>query len=105
MHARRGDPEEGYLVVQQMVEFLRDAFDKFASVNARGSSTIIQGNTSVGVSFASAVGAIYSVAVTPIGDPGSRFWVSGKSSGGFTINLQTAAPVGGVNFDWLVRGA
>jgi hypothetical protein len=105
MQARRGDPEEGYLVVQQMVLFLRDVFDKFAQASARGVSTIVQGTTTVNASLPAAVGATYSVALAPLNDPVGRYWVTNKTSSGFTINLSAAAPVGGVAFDWVVRGA
>src|SRR5215467_6645783 len=103
MHARRNDIEEGYLVVQQMVEYLRDVFDKFVAGSARGTATITQTNTSVVVNIPSTVGGTYSAQVTPLQDPGGRYWISTKSSSGFTINLSVAAPVGGVAFDWLVR--
>jgi hypothetical protein len=105
MRARRGDIEDGYLVVQEMVLFLRDAFDKFQVKFQAGQATVAQSNTSIAVSLPSNPGAIYSVALTPTVDPGGRYWVTGKSSTGFTINLQTAAPVGGVSFDWSVKGA
>jgi len=105
MHARRGDPAEGYLVVQQMVEFLRDVFDKTIAGFARGTALVIQGNTTVAVTIPATVGGTYSAQVTPLADPVGRFWISGKGSSGFTINLSTAAPVGGVAFDWMVRGA
>jgi len=104
MQARRGDPEEGYLVVQQMVLYLRDVFDKAMAGQARGSALIVQSATTVSVSIPAAVGAVYSIAVVPLNDPVGRYWVSGKTTSGFTINLSTAAPVGGVAFDWIVRG-
>jgi len=104
MQARRGDPEEGYLVVQQMVLFLRDVFDKAMAGQARGTATIVQSTTSVNVSLPSAVGAVYSVALAPLNDPVGRYWVTSKTTSGFTINLSAAAPVGGVAFDWIVRG-
>lgn len=103
--ARRGDPENGYMVVQQMVEFLRDVFDKFAGTVVRGQATVTVGNTSVIVALGTTVGATYSVSATPLADPGGRFWISGKSSSQFTINLGVAAPAGGIVFDWIAKGA
>jgi hypothetical protein len=103
MHARRGDPEEGYLVVQQMVEFLRDAFDKSTGAFQKGTATVPNAATTVGVTFTSTPNG--AVSVTPLADPGGRWWVSAKSATGFTINLQVAAGGSGVAFDWMVKGS
>lgn len=93
------------MVVQQMVLFLRDAFDAFQNkFTGQGTANVPQAATSVGVTF-STTASLYALSVTPTNDPGGRYWVSGKSSLGFTINLQVAAPVGGINFDWLAKGA
>lgn len=101
-HARRDDPN-GHMVVQQMVEFLRDEFDQELGKIIRGNSTIVAAATFADVAVSAP--ATYSVVVTPLNDPGSRFWVSNRTSGGFRINLSAAAPVGGVAFDWIVKGA
>lgn len=105
LRAKRGDPENGYMVVQQMVEFLRDTFDKFTATFTRGSATVTNGNTTVVVPLTANVGAVYSVGLTPLADPGGRFWVSGKTSSQFVINLGVAAPVAGIAFDWTAKGA
>lgn len=104
LRAKRGDVENGYMVVQQMVEFLRDVFDKFTGSIIPGSSIITNGNTTVTVALTSAL-AVYSVQATPTVDPAGRYWISGKTSTQFVINLQVAAPVGGITFDWIVKGA
>lgn len=105
LRAKRGDPENGYMVVQQMVEFLRDVFDRFTGTITRGSATVTNGNTTVAVPIPSNIGATYSVGLTPLADPGGRFWVTGKTSSQFVINLGVAAPVAGVGFDWTAKGA
>jgi hypothetical protein len=43
------------------------------------------------------------VVVTPQGDPGSRYWVSGANQSGFTLNL-TSAPSSPVTFAYQVVG-
>jgi hypothetical protein len=103
MSAKRFDPENGYMTVQQMVLYLRDVFDKFANTFQRGTATVAASSTGVAVTIAST--SSYALTVTPLGDPGGRWWVSGKSGTGFTINLQVAAPAGGLSFDWTVKGS
>lgn len=106
LRARRDqDPSQGVQIVQQMVEFLRDVFDKFTNTVVRGNTTMLATATTVVVSFATQPGTVYSVAVTPLADPGGRVWVSAKSASGFTINSSVAAPVGGLAFDWIAKGA
>lgn len=105
LRAKRGDPENGYLTVQSMVEFLRDAFDRFTGTISRGQATVLAGNTTVVVALTANIGAVYSVAPCPLADPGGRWWVSGKTSSQFIINLGVAAPVGGIAFDWTAKGA
>jgi hypothetical protein len=46
----------------------------------------------------------FNVSVVPLGDPGSRYWVSGKTASQFVINLQTT-PAGSVTFDWYAKAA
>ena len=103
MQARRGDPENGYMTVQQMVLFLRDQFDKFTALFQTGTATVPATTTSTVVTL-NAPMASYGLSVTPLADPGGRWWVSAKSATGFTINLQTAAPVGGISFNWVAKG-
>lgn len=101
--ARRDDPN-GHMVVQQNLEFLRDTYDSAQGKFKQGTSTVTNGNTTVVVTHALGV-ASYQISLTPTTDPGGRYWVSGKSATQFTINLQVAAPVAGVSFDWIVKGA
>lgn len=103
LRAKRDDPN-GHMIVQQMLEFLRDAYDTYIGKAKFGSATVTNGNTTVTVTH-SLGAANYAALVTPTVDPAGRFWLSGKSSTAFTINLQVAAGVGGVTFDWEVRGA
>jgi hypothetical protein len=103
MQAHRWDVEDGYMTVQQMVFFLRDVFDTFVGKFQKGTATVPNGATSVAVTITSAPG--YVLTATPLADPGGRWWVSGKSALGFTINLQVAAGVSGVAFDWTVKGS
>jgi hypothetical protein len=105
MRAKRGDPVDGYMTVQQMVEFLRDAYDTFKDKIARGTVTLAAGNTSVTAAIGANLGGAYSVVICPTADPGSRFWVSAKASTQFQVNLSAAAPAGGVVFDWIAKGA
>ncbi len=102
-HAKMNDPN-GYLIVQQMVEFLRDTFDQYIAKSTRGSSTITVGNTALVVNTGATL-ATYSVVASPLLDPGGRWWVSNKTTTSFQLNLQVAAPVGGIPFDWVVKGA
>ena len=102
--AKRGDPEGGYMVVQQMVYWLRDVVDKISGSIVRGSATIISTATTVTCTLPSSL-AVYSVVATPLLNPGGNWWISGKTSTQFTINLAVAAPVGGIPFDWIVKGA
>jgi len=91
------------MTVQFLVEYLRDQFDKFWNRFASGTATVAQGNTTQVVTHSLGV-STYGLALTPLADPGGTFWASGKSATQFTINLQTAAPIGGISFDWLVKG-
>jgi hypothetical protein len=101
--ARRDDPN-GHMVVQNNLDFLKDVVDGIIGKFKSGSATVSVGATSVIVTHG--MGASSSaVSVTPTQDPGGRFWVSGKSATAFQINLQVAAPVGGIAFDYIVKGA
>lgn len=104
MRAHRGDPENGYMIVQQMVEWLRDAFDAFTGKVMRGNSTVLATTTSVVCTLPTAQGT-YSVVASPLLNPGGIWWISGKTASQFVINLAVAAPVGGIPFDWIVKGA
>lgn len=102
IRARRDDPN-GHMTVQTMLEFLRDAFDKFAGKFVSGSATLPSGQTSVVVTHALGSPS-YQAIVTPVnGDVGSRWWVDLKTATQFTIKVQTA-PGGSLTFDWQVKG-
>jgi hypothetical protein len=101
--ARRGDTN-GHMVVQDMLYFLRDAFDSFIAKVARGQATIPNTATSVVAALGTTM-ATYSVAITPLSDPGGRVWVSNKTSTQFQINSSVAAPLAGIVFDWVAKGA
>jgi hypothetical protein len=102
VRARREDPV-GWMTVQRMVEFLRDAFDGFVNDFVRGQATITSGNTAVTVNHG-LNRSTYSVGLAPTADPGGRFWISGKTAAQFTINISVAAGIGGAPFDWLAKG-
>jgi hypothetical protein len=104
MRPRRDDPVGGYLTVQQMVEYLRDVFDKFKDSFVRGQATVASGATTVSVAMAASPGSTYSVVVQPLVNPGGTFWVSAKTGTSFTINLAVAAPAGGCPFDYIAKG-
>lgn len=63
-----------------------------------GTATITAGNTSVTVSHG-LVSTPSKVIVTPIGDPGARFWVANKTATTFDI-VVAAAPTADIQFDW-----
>lgn len=91
------------MVVQRNLEFLRDQLEGLQSRDVTGTATIIATGTQVTVNFAGDF-ANYVAVVTPTKDPGSRFWISNKTATSFRINLSSAAPAGGVDFDYLVKG-
>lgn len=91
------------MVVQRNLETLRDVVDAFNVKQLRGTATVPNAATTVVVIHGLA-SASYAVEVTPTADPGGRWWVSGKTSTQFTINLSVAAGGAGVPFDWTVRG-
>jgi hypothetical protein len=98
------DPSNiAWTVWQNLLWFVSIVYDQFAGKFDRGSATITAGNTTIAVGHQLGV-ATYSVVVTPTTDPGGRFWVSGKTSSQFTINL-SVAPGGAVGFDWFAKAA
>ena len=101
--ARRGD-EHGYMIVQQNLEFLRDKFDATRVSILRGQATVGVGTTTLVVTH-SLGSSTYSVVASPLVNPGGNWWISNKSATQFQLNLAVAAPVGGVPFDWIVKGA
>jgi hypothetical protein len=96
--------EDAWVVLQNNLDYLSDLFDKFTAKQAKGTSTITNGNTFVDVNLTSPITSP-SVVITPVADPGGRFWISNRTSGGFRINQGVAAPVGGVGYDWIAKGA
>jgi hypothetical protein len=98
------DPAKAPGILQNALDFLADLFDKFTAATAKGTATVTNGNVAVAVAFATPITSP-AVVVTPLSDPGGRFWTSARTSSGFTINLGVAAPVAGVVFDWIAKGA
>jgi hypothetical protein len=101
--ARRGDAN-GYMVVQEMLDWLRDLFDGFTNRFRQGTATVPQAATFVDVVHGLGQGN-HQVLLTPLTNPAADWWVSSKSATQFRINLSVAAPVGGITFDYLVKGA
>lgn len=96
--------EDAWVVLQNNLDFLANLFDVFQNKQAKNTSTITNGNTFVDVNFASPI-TNPSVVVTPVADPGARYWISNRTSAGFRINQGVAAPVAGVAYDWIAKGA
>jgi hypothetical protein len=96
--------DNAWVVLQNNLDYLADLFDKFTGKQTKGTSTITNGNTFVDVNFSSPI-TNPAVVVTPVADPGGRVWISNRTSGGFRINQGVAAPVGGVAYDWIAKGA
>lgn len=91
-------------ILQNCIDFLADFVDKFTSKFAQGTATVANGNTTVAVLFPTSI-LSPAVEITPVADPGGRYWISARTGSGFTINLSVAAPVAGVAFDWIAKGA
>lgn len=100
--SRREDPF-GHKTVELNLDDLLNAYNTFVNKFRSGSVTVPQAATTLTVVHS--VGMTNSVAVTPMLDPGGRYWISGKTATQFVINLQVAAPLGGIPFDYLVKGA
>lgn len=96
--------ENPWATLQNNLEYLADLFDKFQGAQAKGTATITNGNTFVDVSFTSTI-TTPAVVVTPLADPGARYWISNRTGAGFRINQGVAAPVAGVGYDWIAKGA
>jgi len=92
------------MTVQSMLEYLRDKFDGLQNKFLTGTSTVLQGNTTLVVTHGLG-SATYSVVATPTVNPGGSWWISNKTSSQFQLNLAVAAPLGGVPFEWSVKGA
>ena len=59
--------------------------------NIRGVATVLEGQTTIAVTFASAFAvAPAAVVITPKADPGDDFWVTAITTTGFTISVGTA---------------
>ena len=103
--ARRDDPN-GHMVVQNNLDFLKDAVDEVVGKVKTGTATIPNGASVVTVTHGLTISSA-SIAVTPIGDLGAgvRFWIAGKTTTSFEIHTSANAPVAGFPFDWTVRGA
>lgn len=98
------DSEDSWVVLQNNLDFLSNLFDLFQNKFLKGTATVTNGNTFVDVSFSTTI-TNPAVVITPVADPGGRFWISNRTSGGFRINQGVAAPVAGVAYDWIAKGA
>lgn len=109
---RHGELEQQIWTVWSMLQyfansvydgFINGVFGPFVAKFASGSALVPNTNTTLAVVHGLGV-ANYSVHITPTGgNPGAVYWVSGKTSSQFVINLSVAAGAGGVPFDWLVK--
>ena len=100
-HKPRRDDPYGHMVVQQNVEALLEQFETLLEGFLRGSATITPPAANVVVAHGLGSSA-YGMMVVPTSDPGTRHWVSNKTSTSFQINLP-AAPLGAVTFEWLIK--
>ena len=98
----RPDDPRAAIVVQRNVEHLGSEVDKLKAGFGTGSTSIPFGDSSKVVTHNLDL-ASNTVMLTPTKDPTVRYWVSAVTKDGFTISLSAAAPVGGADFDWLVK--
>jgi len=97
----RRDDVNGHMVVQDNLDRLNDYVSAFIGKEAWGSNNIVVGNTSVSVTHglnASQVAIVASPQIDPVG----RWWISGKTPNGFTINISAALGTN-IAFDWIAR--
>jgi hypothetical protein len=90
-------PPAGRVVAQGDTTFNR--LINTESINA--TVTIAAGETSQPFpynDYQKAAGNAFLPVVTPRQNPGSHWWISGLSPTGFTVNLASPAPAGGVPF-------
>lgn len=99
---RKDDPN-GHMTVWANLQDLRDYLDGFIGKFKGGTATVAQGATTAVVTHGLGI-ASYRVSLSAQVDPGGRYWISNKTGSAFQINLQVAAPVNGIPFDWLVKG-
>ena len=82
-------------------------FDGVVNVNGRlqlgssntGTATVAAGATSVYVPFPTAFSAVPSVGLTPTASITDNYWVSGITTAGFTVNLNSTQ-AGNATFSW-----
>ena len=92
-----------WMVWYNLQWFASSIFDVFQNKFQTGSVTISNPATSALVTGLS-VGS-YQAIITPLGDPGAgvRWWVSGKTTSQFQINV-SATPAVSLTFDWFIKG-
>ena len=99
---RREDPAAAMTVWQILLSFIDWTATQYVGQFRAGTAQITTGNAAVvvthGLGFVS-----YRVMITPVSDPGLRWWVSSKTATTFQINLSAGAG-GTITFDWLVKG-
>jgi hypothetical protein len=99
----RPEDEQAALVVQRNLEFLAGLMDDLVNSSDSGSGVVVESATASAISFLRAIENPHVIATPTVGSS-IPYWVSNKTNTGFIFNLQTAAPVGGVTFDWIARG-
>lgn len=101
--SKTSPPQQQIWTLWQNLQYLANTvFDGFATKFAGGSSSVPATTTSVVVTHSLNM-PTYAVKITPTADPGGWWWVTGKTSSQFTLNLHVAAPGGGLPFDWEVK--
>jgi hypothetical protein len=81
--------------------FANVQYDTFVNKFQQGQGTVPMGQTFVDVPGSFPL--TYQVSLSPVNDPGVRYWVSFKSTSKFTITLSAAAPAA-ATFDYIVKG-
>ena len=100
---RRNDPDAAMTVWQVILNLIDWLTSNYVQQFKSGSATVPNTNTTLVVNHGLGV-VSYRIALVPTIDPGGRYWVTNKTASSFQINLQIAAPVGGITFDYFVKG-
>jgi hypothetical protein len=100
---RREDQFAAMTVWQILLQFIDWTSQQYVGQFKAGIATVPNGSANVIVTHGLGTPS-YRVALVPnLVDAGQRWWVSGKTATQFQINL-TAAAVGNIGFDWIVKG-
>src|SRR5215471_210039 len=98
----RVDDLQSAIVVQKNLEYLTEIVQNLLNTADWGSVTVPASGASISVNFRQPI-VNPKVMLTPTANPGTAYWISARTSAGFTIQL-AAAQAGGVPFDWIARG-